>query len=217
MERKTVSMKNILCYGDSNTFGFTLHGGRHPYDVRWTGRLQLALGPAYRVIEEGCGGRTTVFEDPIDLGRNGRTSLPVCLASHNPLDLVILMLGTNDMKHYFQNNAWSIGQGVAQLLHLIQTYPYAPNYSAPKVLAVSPIHIGPDVAHSPFGSFQPEAIEISKGLAAEIRRVAEQAGCAFFDAAAVAGPCDEDSIHMDAANHAALARALEPLVHQLLD
>ena len=117
-------MKNILCYGDSNTFGFTLHGGRHPYDVRWTGRLQLALGPAYRVIEEGCGGRTTVFEDPIDLGRNGRTSLPVCLASHNPLDLVILMLGTNDMKHYFQNNAWSIGQGVAQLLHLIQTYPY---------------------------------------------------------------------------------------------
>ncbi len=57
-------MKNILCYGDSNTFGFTLHGGRHPYDVRWTGRLQLALGPAYRVIEEGCGGRTTVFEIP---------------------------------------------------------------------------------------------------------------------------------------------------------
>ena len=167
--------------------------------------------------EEGCGGRTTVFEDPIDLGRNGRTSLPVCLASHNPLDLVILMLGTNDMKHYFQNNAWSIGQGVAQLLHLIQTYPYAPNYSAPKVLVVSPIHIGPDVAHSPFGSFQPEAIEISKGLAAEMQRVAEQAGCAFFDAAAVAGPCDEDSIHMDAANHAALARALEPLVHQLLD
>lgn len=121
------------------------------------------------------------------------------------------------MKHYFQNNAWSIGQGVAQLLHLIQTYPYAPNYSAPKVLVVSPIHIGPDVAHSPFGSFQPEAIEISKGLAAEMQRVAEQAGCAFFDAAAVAGPCDEDSIHMDAANHAALARALEPLVHQLLD
>ena len=158
-----------------------------------------------------------MFEDPIDLGRNGRTSLPVCLASHNPLDLVILMLGTNDMKHYFQNNAWSIGQGVAQLLHLIQTYPYAPNYSAPKVLVVSPIHIGPDVAHSPFGSFQPEAIEISKGLAAEIRRAAEQAGCTFFDAAAVAGPCDEDSIHMDAANHAALARALEPLVHQLLD
>lgn len=72
-------MKNILCYGDSNTFGFTLHGGRHPYDVRWTGRLQLALGRRTRVIEEGCGGRTTVFEDPIDLGRNGRTSLRCAL------------------------------------------------------------------------------------------------------------------------------------------
>ena len=82
MERKTVSMKNILCYGDSNTFGFTLHGGRHPYDVRWTGRLQLALGPAYRVIEEGCGGRTTVFEDPIDLGRNGRIDRGATLHQH---------------------------------------------------------------------------------------------------------------------------------------
>ena len=96
-------MKNILCYGDSNTFGFTLEGGRHPYHIRWTGRLQQALGPEYRVIEEGCGGRTTVFEDEIDLGRNGRTSLPVCLNSHKPLDLVILMLGTNDMKNRFQN------------------------------------------------------------------------------------------------------------------
>ena len=109
-------MKNILCYGDSNTFGFTLHGGRHPYDVRWTGRLQLALGPAYRVIEEGCGGRTTVFEDPIDLGRNGRTSLPVCLASHNPLDLVILMLGTNDLRF---TDAWGAAEGAAALVGLV--------------------------------------------------------------------------------------------------
>ena len=88
-----------------------------------------------------------MFEDPIDLGRNGRTSLPVCLASHNPLDLVILMLGTNDMKHYFQNNAWSIGQGVAQLLHLIQTYPYAPNYSARAGCGTQPLRQLPAGSH----------------------------------------------------------------------
>lgn len=216
IERKLALMKNILCYGDSNTFGFTLNGGRHPYDVRWTGRLQMALGTEYRIIEEGCGGRTTVFDDEIDLGRNGRTSLPVCLASHNPLDLVILMLGTNDMKHRFQNTAWDIGQGVAQLIHLIQHYPYAPHYTAPQILVVSPIHIGPHIAEGPFGCFTADAAGLSHQLAPYIEQAARQAGCAFFDASTVAQPCAADSLHMDAASHAALAQALAPLVRQLL-
>lgn len=209
-------MKNILCYGDSNTFGFTLEGGRHPYHIRWTGRLQQALGPEYRVIEEGCGGRTTVFEDEIDLGRNGRTSLPVCLNSHKPLDLVILMLGTNDMKNRFQNTPWDIARGVGELIRVIRTYPFAPVYTAPKILVVSPIHIGPDVNRGPFAGFLPDAPEVSRRLAACIEPVARENGCAFFDAAAVAGPCAADSLHMDAENHARLAEALTPLVQALL-
>ena len=73
-------MKNILCYGDSNTFASHPLGGRHPYEDRFTGRLQRQLGSDYRVIEEGCGGRTTVFEDEVETGRNGKTFLPTCIA-----------------------------------------------------------------------------------------------------------------------------------------
>ena len=94
-----IVMKHILCYGDSNTFGTDpIHGGRHPDDVRWTGVLQKLLGSDYRVIEEGCGGRTTVFEDEISYGRNGLKMLIPIIASHNPLDLIVVMLGTNDLK-----------------------------------------------------------------------------------------------------------------------
>lgn len=86
-------MKNILCYGDSNTFGTDpVHGGRHPWDVRWTGVLGQLLGPGYNIIEEGCGGRTTVFDDELSYGRNGLKMLVPCIASHNPLDLIILPL-----------------------------------------------------------------------------------------------------------------------------
>ena len=94
-------MINILCFGDSNTFGTNPAGGRWPLEVRWTGVLQQLLGPGYRVIEEGCGGRTTIFEDELERDKNGRAQLRVALRSHRPLDLVILMLGTNDMKHRF--------------------------------------------------------------------------------------------------------------------
>ena len=95
--------KHILCYGDSNTFGTnpTHCPIRHPLHVRWTGRLQSLLGPNYRLIEEGMGGRSTVWDDPLEPGRNGLTFLPVALQSHRPLDLVILSLGTNDCKSIF--------------------------------------------------------------------------------------------------------------------
>ena len=97
-------MKNVLCFGDSNTWGFMPESislpcpERHPHDVRWTGVLARELGGGYRVIEEGQNGRTTVHDDPFALARNGKTVLPAILESHKPLDLVVLMLGTNDLK-----------------------------------------------------------------------------------------------------------------------
>ncbi|MDD4648195.1 MAG: GDSL-type esterase/lipase family protein [Sphaerochaeta sp.] len=94
-------MRRILCYGDSNTFGTNPSGGRWQYDQRWTGILSSLLGPDFQIIEEGLGGRTTVFDDPLELHRSGREFLPVALHSHRPLDLVILSLGTNDCKKFF--------------------------------------------------------------------------------------------------------------------
>src|SRR6187401_3541591 len=101
-------MKTVLCFGDSNTWGFVPesitapHAMRHAPDLRWTGVLARELGAGYRVIEEGLSGRTTVHEDPIMGNRNGSLHLPSCLESHSPIDVVMLMLGTNDLKCMFQ-------------------------------------------------------------------------------------------------------------------
>lgn len=92
-------MRHILCYGDSNTWGYTPGTGeRHAPDVRWTGVLRRLLGEGWEVLEEGMNGRTTVFDNPMSQGRNGSAYLLTCLETHKPLDLVILMLGTNDLR-----------------------------------------------------------------------------------------------------------------------
>ena len=99
-------MRSILCFGDSNTYGESPEGlGRYPRDERWPGILQTALGAEYLVIEEGLNGRTTVWEDEVEGDKSGKKHLPVCLASHAPLDLVILMLGANDLKRRFFRHA----------------------------------------------------------------------------------------------------------------
>ena len=95
-------MKTILCYGDSNTYGYNPSNGfRYPENVRWTGRLQSALGEGYKIIEEGCNGRTTIFDDPLEGWKNGLGYLRPCLNSHKPVDIVIMMLGSNDLKETF--------------------------------------------------------------------------------------------------------------------
>ena len=108
-------MKSILCYGDSNTWGYDPQTrSRFPHDVRWTGVLASSLGTGYRVVEEGLNGRTTRWDDPIEAGRNGLTFLQPCLESHLPLDLVIVMLGTNDLKQRFGLSASDIAQSAAE-------------------------------------------------------------------------------------------------------
>lgn len=209
-------MKHILCFGDSNTFGSNPLGGRHPYEKRFTGLMQAALGPGYRIIEEGMGGRTTVFEDELDPGRCGKKALPCCIATHNPLDLIILMLGTNDLKHRYQVTPWDLGRAMEHLLRIIETAPYAPSYPQPQVLLVSPIHVGEHIEHSPFGCFTHEAVAISHRFAEIYAEVARLHGVHFLDAAAYAQPSAEDQLHMNEQSHAALAAALTAKVREIL-
>ena len=209
-------MKHILCFGDSNTFGSHPLGGRHPYDVRWTGRLQALLGPEYRVIEEGLGGRTTVFEDQISPGRNGRHALPTAIATHNPIDLIVLMLGTNDLKEQYSVTMWDLGRAMEQLMHIIDSYEYAPHYKKPQVLLVSPIAVGEGVEESPFGCFTYAAVPKSKKFAETYAPVAEKYGAHFLDAALVARPSEEDQLHMDEESHNALAHALKEKIKEIL-
>ena len=132
-------MKTILCYGDSNTWGYNPESGRrHPYADRWTTILQHQLGESYLVVPEGLCGRTTVWDDPIEGDKNGRTYLAPCLASHKPLDLVILMLGTNDMKRRFSLPATDIAAGVGVLADMILKSGCGPLESAPNVLILVP-------------------------------------------------------------------------------
>ena len=107
----------ILCYGDSNTWGFVpgSEGERFSWEERWPGVLQGELGADYRVIEEGLSGRTTVLDNPLEPYRNGREYLLPCLQSHQPLDLVVIFLGTNDLGDRYSLPPLDIARGAAQL------------------------------------------------------------------------------------------------------
>ena len=116
-------MTTILCYGDSNTYGYNpVNGLRYPKDVRWTGVLQKLLGEQYAVIEEGCNGRTTVFEDIAEPWKAGLGYLKPCLNTHKPIDFVIMMLGSNDLKRMFHATAKEIADGAEQLVSIIKEF-----------------------------------------------------------------------------------------------
>ena len=206
------AMYNILCFGDSNTFGTNPSGGRWPRDRRWTGILQERLGDGFYVIEEGLGGRTAAAEDFLEGDKNGRRHLPLALRSHRPLDLVILMLGTNDLKHRFGLLPRDIAAGAAQLGRTVETYDYGPGYPAPRVLLVSPILIGNGVEDSPFSGFSAEAAAASRTLGPLYRAQAEDHGWLYLDAASAAAPSDLDRLHMEDSGHRALAEALEGVI-----
>jgi lysophospholipase L1-like esterase len=209
----------ILCYGDSNTWGQKPDkSDRYPVDIRWTGRLQKQLGDSYYLIEEGLGSRTTDLEYDKKPGRNGRTYFVPCLASHNPLDLIVLMLGTNDLKIEFHRSPKDIANAIKGLLDDINQYALTKDNAPPKVLVVSPIKIN-DTARD-FAAFyggvyyDAESATKSNELAAAIQAVAEEAGVAYFDASTVAAAGD-DGIHFSEEAHIALADALEKKIHEI--
>jgi len=202
-------VRTILCFGDSNTWGSPPGGnGRHPWDVRWTGVVQNSLGTAFRVIEDGLGGRTTCFEDPFTPHRNGLSYLPVSLETHAPLDLLIVMLGTNDLKANFNLSALDISRGAASLLVVAKNF----RPEIKHVLLVSPPHV---IGTDDFEISQqfPDGIEKSKSLSAYYQQLAEGRGCHFFDAASVAQTSPIDGIHLDARNHKILG---DGLAHKIL-
>ena len=132
--------KTVLCYGDSLTWGYNAETiGRHAYEDRWPSVLQRALGNQVRIIPEGLNGRTTAFDDHLaDCDRNGARILPTILQTHNPLDLVILLLGTNDMKPVVAGAAFAATQGVRRLIQLVRNHTWGFGYDVPDILIVAP-------------------------------------------------------------------------------
>ena len=132
-------MPVIVAFGNSNTWGYDpATGARFPRARRWPSVMQRELGADFEVIAEGLNGRTTVHDDPIEPFRSGADALPPCLMSHEPVDLVILALGCNDLKKRFSVSAFDIAEGAARLIFLARAYGVGPDGRPPKILLVAP-------------------------------------------------------------------------------
>ena len=188
---------------------------RYPRNVRYPGVLQELLGDDYTVIEEGCNGRTTIHDDPIDGWKNGLDYLRPCLHSHKPIDIVIMMLGSNDLKATFGLTAQGIAEGAGVLVDVIRDFTREKQGFIPKIILVSPPEIGKGIKSSPFyGAFYEEAVAESKKFPEYYRRVAEDKGCTFFNAAEYIYPSEYDSLHLTPQGHRVLAQKLSELIEQ---
>lgn len=207
-------MKSVLCYGDSNTWGCDpVTQERFGLDVRWPGILRTELGADYWVVEEGLSGRTTVWDDPIEGDKNGKTQLPSVLYTHHPIDLVMIMLGTNDLKMRFSVPAYDIASGAGVLVDLINISGSGPNGGAPQALLIAP---PPIATLTEFAAMFEGADAKSKLFAQEYSRVAKVMGCHFLDAGATIVSSEQDGIHFDAPEHGKLGRAVAAKVREIL-
>ena len=210
-------IKHILAFGDSLTWGFRAGEWiRHAFGDRWPNVLAAGLNGKARVVEEGHNGRTTVFDDPTCYdNRNGATALPILLATHQPLDLVIIMLGTNDIKYANRCRAFDAAMGMARLIEIVQKFSFLPSYTTPQILIMSPPALC-ETGDEWFNDLWGHAIEESKLFAKQYARVAKDTGVAFFDAGSVAKTDPTDGGHLDAANTRKIGEALVPVVEKII-
>jgi lysophospholipase L1-like esterase len=212
-------MRQVLCYGDSNTWGAdpaddTL---RFPWPVRWPGVLQRELGEGFHVVEEGLGGRTTVYDDPMEPGRSGKELIAPALECHAPLDLVILMLGTNDIS-YAHLTAADAADGAAELAHLVrrsEAGPEGPDGPAPQVLLVCPPPVGP-FTNDADADLWAGADQKSRALPQEFARVASALGVPWLDAGRIVATSPLDGWHFESSQHELLGIAVAARVRELL-
>jgi lysophospholipase L1-like esterase len=206
-------LKTILCYGDSNTWGYNPRTqDRFTTAERWTGVLTQELGAAFRIVEEGLNGRTTVWDDPIEGYKNGKEYLIPCLESHRPIDLVVIMLGTNDLKTRFSVSAYDIAQSVAVLVDLVQRSTAGPAGGAPRVLLVAPPVVGKLTG---FAEMFEDAQAKSAKFSEYYRNVADLYRCEFLDAAQVIVSSELDGIHFEADQHQKLGKAVAVRVKEI--
>ncbi len=215
-----IMQRTILCYGDSNTWGYiplnpaerSLIIQRYPRNIRWTGVLQDLLGENFHIVEEGLNSRTTNIEYQYPPDRNGKTYLPSCLYSHAPIDLVILALGGNDLKTYFNRSAKDIREGLSELVDIIQSSYYGETMKkAPQILIVPPVKMLPiaEQAKDEGGvAFFEGARNKMDELALEYADLAKEKNCHFLSVADSISPSEVDGLHLDADNHKKLANIL---------
>lgn len=214
----------ILCYGDSNTWGTIgkwteddLPSQRLDKDKRWTGILANALGDGFEVIEEGLGGRSTIYERPGFEWKNGEKSLVSCLHSHRTLDLVILMLGTNDLQIEKTITEEDLPKGISRLVDVIQSYPnVGRNRKPPEILLIAPIEVVPSAPEGRVLVYDKFRREIGRALSLKFpevyKKVAKEKNCWFLNAQEYASPCAADGVHISPDGHIRLGKAISAMV-----
>ncbi len=228
--------RTILCFGDSNTWGYVPGGCglRYPRNVRWPGRLAELLGSEYHVIEEGLNGRTIVWDDMIRGYCSGLSYITPCLQSHKPIDLVIVMLGSNDTKDQFSVDAYSIARSMTRLMDAIQfSRSGRPDGEAgasdaadsaavkrpgasdgtprPKILLIAPPPLRREILEGDLGmiwEMSAASVHKSEQLASFYEQIARDYSAYFLDAGKVCSPSLTDCLHLPPEGHIALAEAV---------
>lgn len=208
-------MIRILCFGDSNTYGYKPDkSGRFDENVRWTGIIQERLGEGYRVIEEGLCGRTTIFDDELRIGRRGVDLVGTLVETHNPIDIFIVMLGTNDCKARYKATAGIIAKGVEQVVEQAKLKAS----KTMKILVISPITLGRGVGEDGYDvEFDEKSELVSYKLAEKYQKMALDNNYYFLDASEYAEPSVEDREHLDETGHARLADAIYNKLSEILE
>ena len=200
-------MKTIVCFGDSNTWGYTPDTGlRYAYDKRWPGVLQGQLATHVRVIEEGLNGRTTSFDEPFRSDRDGSAALPSILETHRPLDLLIIALGANDLQPLYNASGYDSARGLEKLIEISKRSEAGPESNTPEILVIAPTRFNQScevVKRLLVGTDTKFAV-----LLEEYQRVTEATTCHYFDSNDVIVVSKVDGVHIDASNHKKLGMAV---------
>lgn len=220
-----MTMKNILCFGDSNTWGFvpgafdpkTLYMKRYSIRERWPGLLRDILGEDFHIIEEGLNGRTTNVEYPDLSGRSGTSYILPCLYSHSPLDLVILNIGINDIKVIFDRSMMEISKGMAEIIDLIRSTSYGPDMQGqPQILLLSPSALTHEgyVDQNNESAFK-GGMEKSLLFNDYYKKLALERDCHYVDLQSVVSYSKIDGLHYDKRGHAVVASIVASKINEI--
>lgn len=207
-------MKTIVCYGDSNTWGYAPStSSRYDIHTRWPGVLRDSLGSGWWVIEEGLSGRTTVHDDALEPGRCGKDYLMPCLLTHKPFDILLIMLGTNDLKRRFDLPPSDVALGAQLLAEMALASDAGIDNAPPEIVLISPPPLAP-LAGTRFEEMFAGGYEKSLKLAPYYRAAAEELGCHFLDAGTVVSTSPGEGIHWEAEEHGKLGTHVAAYVRE---
>ncbi|NMD38336.1 MAG: SGNH/GDSL hydrolase family protein [Christensenellaceae bacterium] len=208
--------KTILCFGDSNTYG-ARPDGQGRYENRWPVVMQKLLGDEFKIIEEGLCGRTASIEDNFDPYLCGYKTIHMAINTHNPVDMVIIMLGTNDIKRRFNLSITDVSRGVEECINKIKGIYYFNNQALPKILVIAPAPINEGIYNCEFASMFNfyEGIQKSKDIIQMLKEVSKAQKCEFLDASQYIRASKIDGIHLDEEAHEVLGNTVAHKVKEL--